>query len=100
MIAVGKQRVAGRFEIVREVGRGAAGVVYRALDAERQEAVALKVIVDTGADGAERERFLQEGQVLSEITHLGIVGVVAYGSLDGPYMDDEGRKFATGTPFI
>ena len=100
MTALEKQLLANRFEIVCEVGRGAAGVVYRAHDVELKQAVALKMINETEADGQDQERFLREGLVLSEIHHEGIVGVVAYGSLDQPYRDDEGRRFGTGTAFI
>ncbi len=92
--------VASRFRIEREVGRGAAGIVYRAGDAVTGIAVALKVISAAGADAAEQARFEREGQVLSELDHPGIVRVVAFGSLETPCPDGLGRRLETGSPYI
>ncbi len=77
----------GRFQVEREVGRGAVGVVYRAYDTETRVDVALKVIASRGAEG-EAARFTREGRVLSTLDHPHIVKVVAYGALDD------------GTPFL
>jgi serine/threonine protein kinase/tetratricopeptide (TPR) repeat protein len=92
--------VAGRFRIEREVGRGAAGIVYRAHDAVTQVPVALKVISAAGADAADQARFEREGQVLSELDHPGIVRVVAFGSLEVPCFDGLGRRLEVGSPYI
>jgi len=92
--------VAGRFRIEREVGRGAAGIVYRAEDSVTAIAVALKVISAAGADAAEQARFEREGQVLSELDHPGIVRVVAFGSLETPCPDGLGRRLEVGSPYI
>ncbi len=91
--------VAARFQIVREVGRGAAGVVYRATDAETGGLVALKLL-SGAADDEEGARFLREGEVLSALSHRNIVHVVAYGSLDQGYADTHGLRFPAGTPYV
>src|SRR5689334_17505680 len=92
--------VAGRFAIEREVGRGAAGIVYRANDTLTGCAVALKVIATAGAEITEQARFTREGQVLSDLDHPGIVRVVAFGSLEAGCPDGQGRRLEEGSPFI
>lgn len=96
-----QQLIAGRFQVEREVGRGAVGIVFRAFDTVTQRRVALKIIAAAGdADQSERVRLLQEGKLLSELDHPGIVQVVAYGALDSTYTAALGRKFDEGAPFI
>jgi serine/threonine protein kinase/tetratricopeptide (TPR) repeat protein len=92
--------VAGRFRIEREVGRGAAGIVYRAEDTLNGIGVALKVISAAGADAADQARFEREGQVLSNLDHPGIVRVVAFGSLEVLCPDGLGRRLEVGSPYI
>jgi serine/threonine protein kinase/tetratricopeptide (TPR) repeat protein len=92
--------VAGRFRIEREVGRGAAGIVYRAEDTTTGVGVALKVISAAGADAADQARFEREGQVLSNLDHPGIVRVVAFGALETPCPDGLGRRLEVGSPYI
>jgi eukaryotic-like serine/threonine-protein kinase len=92
--------VADRFQILREVGRGAAGIVYKALDAVSKIDVALKVIASTGADLVEQARFTREGQMLSELDDPGIVRVVAFGALEASCIDCNGRRLEEGSPFI
>jgi serine/threonine protein kinase/predicted ATPase len=100
MMARTQQLIAGRFQVEREVGRGAVGIVFRAFDTVSQRRVALKIIAAGEADPAERARLLQEGKILSELDHPGIVQVVAYGALDSTYTAALGRKFEEGAPFI
>src|SRR5215470_14081384 len=92
--------VAGRFRIEREVGRGAAGIVYRAGDTMSKLAVALKVISAAGADAADQVRFEREGRVLANLDHPGIVRVVAFGALEAPCPDGLGRRLEVGSPYI
>jgi eukaryotic-like serine/threonine-protein kinase len=76
------QRLADRFVVEREVGRGGVGIVYRAHDQMTGQDVALKVIALPGVDAGEEARFRREGRVLAGLHHPGIVRVVAFGQLD------------------
>ena len=69
--------VAGRFRLEDELGRGGAGVVYRALDSLTGTRVALKLL-DSG-DGIDIERLLVEGRLLARVSHPNVVRVVASG---------------------
>ncbi|HEX9185578.1 MAG TPA: serine/threonine-protein kinase [Vicinamibacteria bacterium] len=82
----------GRYEIVREIGRGAMGVVYEARDPALDRTVALKVIRPTAGDDSARaaeERFLAEAQIAARLQHPGIVVV-----------HDVGIDGASGSMFI
>jgi hypothetical protein len=69
--------VAGRFRLEDELGRGGAGVVYRALDSVSGQRVALKLL-DSG-DGIDIERLLVEGRLLARVAHPNVVRAVASG---------------------
>jgi serine/threonine protein kinase len=71
----------GGYAIEREIGRGAAGVVYLARDAEGR-AVALKVVPlheEDDADAPARERFLREAEMARRLRHPDIVAVLDAG---------------------
>jgi eukaryotic-like serine/threonine-protein kinase len=89
---VGTASTIGRYEILREIGRGAMGVVYEARDPALDRTVALKVI-QPSADREEarvfEERFLAEARIAAALHHPGIVVV-----------HDAGRDPVTGTLFI
>ncbi|HET9794152.1 MAG TPA: BREX system ATP-binding domain-containing protein, partial [Thermoanaerobaculia bacterium] len=57
----------GRFTIVRRIGAGGMGVVYEAVDNERQTRVALKTIPNAEAEAL--LRFKQEFRNLTDVTH-------------------------------
>ncbi len=75
----------GHYEIRRELGRGAMGVVYEAFDTLTHRAIALKVLQGAGVDAGDtltaavadelRERFRREGQVAGQLVHPNIVAV-------------------------
>jgi TolB-like protein/Tfp pilus assembly protein PilF len=64
-----------------EVGRGAMGVTYRAIDTSLQRQVALKIInVGTAGRSAEaRERFLREARTAAALRHENIATVFQFG---------------------
>src|ERR1022692_1042397 len=70
----------GRYKIVGELGRGAMGVVYRALDPSIGREVAIKTIKLTDSGNIEqrekqRERLLREARSAGILSHPGIVTV-------------------------
>jgi serine/threonine protein kinase len=63
-------RMAGRFRIVKYLGRGGMGDVYQAIDETLRRPVALKVLRQHIAqDQFQRQRFHQEALVLSRLNH-------------------------------
>jgi serine/threonine-protein kinase len=78
----------GRYEIRRELGRGAMGVVYEAHDPVRGVDVALKVMTvnpSASPDSRRRQlsRFLREARALSELEHPGVVRAFDQGEVEG-----------------
>ena len=58
----------GRYELVRELGRGGMGVVYEARDPRRDRSVAIKVVKLDGTPGL-RPLALNEARIMARITH-------------------------------
>ena len=100
----------GRYQILEELGRGACGVVYRALDPAIGRTVAIKSIrFSDFSDVAERrdlrERVLREAQAAGKLSHPNIVTIydvlesndVAYifmEFVDGPSLKEAMRRDA------
>src|SRR5689334_14444879 len=83
----------GRYEVVRELGKGAMGIVYLAKDPLIGRLVALKTIrIQNGDDEETKEfqqRFVREAQAAGILNHPSIVTV-----------HDIGQDDTTGTSFI
>jgi len=71
------ERVASRFEILGEAGRGGMGTVFRARDHRSKRDVALKVLAVRGRDSV--ARFEREAAILSQLHHPNVVEYVAHG---------------------
>ena len=77
---VGLPRTIGRFEILRELGRGMTGVVFEARDPALSRTVALKMIdpanaVPAGERKAFTQRFESEARIAGRLSHPNIVVV-------------------------
>jgi len=83
----------GRYEVVRELGKGAMGIVYLAKDPLIGRLVALKTIRAQNQDDEEakefQQRFVREAQAAGILNHPSIVTV-----------HDIGQDETTGTSFI
>jgi tetratricopeptide (TPR) repeat protein/predicted Ser/Thr protein kinase len=76
--------VAGRYEIVKVLGEGGMGAVYKAIDRELDRTVALKVIRPELARQPQiLERFKQELILARQVTHRNVTRIYDLGSADG-----------------
>jgi serine/threonine protein kinase len=81
-------KTVGRYEILREVGRGGMAMVYLARQTDLDRFVALKELAAFHAsDPAFAQRFLRESRVAGSLSHPNIVTVHDYFEHDGtPYI--------------
>jgi tetratricopeptide (TPR) repeat protein/predicted Ser/Thr protein kinase len=76
--------IGSRYRVVKVVGRGGMGAVYRVHDRELDRDVALKVIRPDIADSPTTlERFKREITLASKITHKNVLRVYDLGEADG-----------------
>lgn len=82
--------VAGRYRLLRTLGRGGMGVVHEAEDTRLGRRVAVKILTAVeglAEDDEARDRFLREAQALARIDHPGVVTLLDVGVADGtPYL--------------
>jgi len=82
------ERRIGKYVIEGELGRGAMGVVYKAVDPVIGRAVAIKtirfdVLTDSGQRDEVQKRFLREAQSAGGLSHPNIVTIYDIGEADG-----------------
>lgn len=81
-----KPKKLGKYEIRRELGRGAMGVVYEAFDPLIERTVAIKTILKSSIDKSEVEeafnRFRREARAAGRLSHPKIVSIYEYGEDD------------------
>ena len=64
---------AGRYQIIEEIGKGGMGRIYKALDKELEEKVALKLIKpEISADEKTIQRFRNELKLARRISHMNV----------------------------
>jgi len=68
-------KLADRYEILAELGRGGMGVVYRAKDPVLNREVAIKLIPPGNLTKDAEERFQREAQIVAQMDHPGIVPI-------------------------
>jgi ABC-type transport system substrate-binding protein len=73
--AVIPARLANRYEILGELGRGGMGVVYRARDPVLSREVAVKLISSSDLTPELEERFQREAQLVAQMDHPAIVPI-------------------------
>jgi eukaryotic-like serine/threonine-protein kinase len=86
----------GRYEIVRRVGEGGMGVVYQALDRERQTTVALKTL--RHVDASSIFRLKREFRALSDVSHPNLVALRELQCVDGQWFFT--MEFIEGINFL
>jgi eukaryotic-like serine/threonine-protein kinase len=78
----------GRYRVLRELGRGAMGVVYLAEDDSLQRQVAIKTLMLPEEEGERNHleaRFLQEAKAAGSLNHPGIITIHDLGR-EGDYL--------------
>ncbi|HET7218812.1 MAG TPA: protein kinase [Vicinamibacterales bacterium] len=65
--------LAGRYRIVREIGRGGMATVFLADDLKHRRSVAVKVMSPASAHGLDRDRFLREIEIAARLSHPHVV---------------------------
>lgn len=87
----------GRYELIREVGKGGTGTVYKAYDTRLDRVVAVKTIRPDLAEPDALARVLaREAKTLAGLSHKNIVAVYDAGEIDGtPFISME---YVEGTP--
>jgi ABC-type transport system substrate-binding protein len=75
-------KLADRYEIVSELGRGGMGVVYRARDPRLNRDVAVKLIPPSQLSAEAEQRFQREAQLVAQMDHPSIVPIYDFGRHD------------------
>jgi tetratricopeptide (TPR) repeat protein len=74
----------GKYEIIREIGRGGFAAVYEAVDTTLDRTVALKALAPHLLwDPSFLERFQQEAKLAANLKHPNIVVIYEFGTLEG-----------------
>ncbi len=77
-------RVLGDYELLKEIGRGGMGVVYKARQIRLDRFVAVKMILAGGwASDADLKRFYAEAQAAGRLAHPNIITIHQVGQFEG-----------------
>lgn len=76
----------GAYQVERELGAGAMGVVYAAFDPELGRRIAIKVLRNERATAQAKERLLREARAMARLSHTNVATVYEVGT-------DHGRDF-------
>ena len=95
-LTLGGTLAAGRFQLLRRLGRGGMGVVLEVFDAERREKVALKLLTGLKADRVYRLK--NEFRTLLGLRHDNLVRLHELFSDDGLWYYT--MELVTGVPFV
>ena len=69
-------RLQERYEIVRELGRGGAGIVFQAIDLKLKRDVALKVLYrQANRNPGDSEQYLREARLAAQLAHPNIIDI-------------------------
>jgi serine/threonine protein kinase len=75
----------GKYEIIKELGRGGFGIVYQARDTQLKRMVALKVLYPYHTDPTFIQRFAREARIAAQFNHSNIVTIYEVGEAAGQH---------------
>jgi Tol biopolymer transport system component len=84
--------LAGRYQVVREVGRGGMAIVYLARDLKHGRDVAVKIVRPELAAALGRSRFLREIEIAAQLRHPHIVPLYDSGEVASGSTEPEGSE--------
>ena len=70
----GEGLIAGRYQVLEELGRGGVGRVVRAQDTALHREVAVKTLLKQGKNN-DRARFVEEAQITGQLNHPNVISV-------------------------
>jgi serine/threonine protein kinase len=77
----------GRYQVLEVIGRGAFGIVLKAIDPDLLRPVAIKVLAPyLASSGTARARFLREARAVAAVSHDHIVTIHAVEAAELPYL--------------
>src|SRR5512139_2718488 len=78
--------LAGRYQVIEELGKGGMGKVYKVFDAKIKEKIALKLIrPEIASDSETIERFSDELRLARKIRHKNVCGMFDLGEAEGAH---------------
>src|SRR5687768_11846995 len=94
-------KTVGRYELLREIGRGGMAKVYLARQPDLDRFVALKELAFEADDPSLARRFLRESRLAGSLSHPNIVMVFDYFEHDGtPYIAMEYVERGSLRPYV
>jgi len=79
------EKTVGKYKIVREIGKGGMGVVYKGLDPATQQSVAIKILPAANVDRTTVERFNREAQAMAKVKHPNLIEIFDHGMAQGEH---------------
>ena len=87
----------GRYAILKKLGEGGKGIVYKARDTVLNRVVAIKMLKNPVSEGEAYSRFIREAQAVAKLNHPNVVSIHDIGKEDGKQFFV--LEFVDGTSF-
>ncbi|MDD3378226.1 MAG: protein kinase, partial [Candidatus Riflebacteria bacterium] len=66
-------------KVIKEIGAGGMGTVYKGIDEILSRNVAIKIMHQPGPNSTGKARFLREASAIANLDHKGIIKIYSYG---------------------